>query len=810
VAAAGGGSVLTLNQPLSKAHPAGSWVGTEFVRYIWYPDVALDNIFWHDHVDGIHNWGHGLISQLIIEPPGSTYHDPTTGAQVDSGSLVDIRTSSPLIPGVVDGSFREVALWSNEEAVAGLGAFNMRAEPLLARTGVNADQSLILSSFTHGDPVTPLPRAYAGDPVVIRHMSVSPAGGTLVVDGHTFRSDTRLPGSEQTNAVVHGVSDRFTLALTGGAGGPLGQSGDFLYRNGSGQRFVNGAWGILRVLDRQTPDLQPLPGTSPAPGPAQLPQPTGGRPPDAGGNPGDPCPTSAPRRAFGVSAVNLRATPVDPALPEPVPAVTATYVPTIKAAAVKGGLIQPEPLVLHAAVGDCVEVTLKNELAGGRASFHAGKLARSNRSSGVNVGYNVEQTVAPGESRLYRLYADDASLGAALVSDFGARGTGATGMYGAIVVAPRGALFRDPVTGLYEDVGVQIDVSAPGQPPYRDLTAILMDDEAEIGQNIMPYPKYVAGAAFFNHRSVTLPITQLDTAGELSKGLVGDPVTALYRAHAGDRTVVHALGGPGSKQVHSFSVGGHAWHRDPAVPASEIVTADLLGAETTLDADLIGGAGGGAKAVGDHFVGDLRRPFTNAGMWGLLRTLSPGDPSLVALSAPFPGGRVALASIDRISNLRVPKRLSLQNLHGKGLRGSLRGPASLGTITIKLGKGKKTLTSRAIKQGAPKRFVTKKVRVKVKVRVKGKLVTKVKTVTRKVRVKRIPSYLTVRADGFAVISWRVAPRVVARLKPGKHLVSVVWRGQTLQAPITLFDAAKKKPKKTKAKKTKPKAKKTTK
>ena len=32
----------------------------------------LDNIFWHDHVDGIHGWGHGLVGQLIIEPKGST------------------------------------------------------------------------------------------------------------------------------------------------------------------------------------------------------------------------------------------------------------------------------------------------------------------------------------------------------------------------------------------------------------------------------------------------------------------------------------------------------------------------------------------------------------------------------------------------------------------------------------------------------------------------------------------------------------------------------------------------------------------
>ena len=61
--------------------------------------MALDNVFWHDHVDGIHGWGHGLVGQLIVEPQGSTYHDPVTGDEVDSGTVVDIHTSNPLVPG---------------------------------------------------------------------------------------------------------------------------------------------------------------------------------------------------------------------------------------------------------------------------------------------------------------------------------------------------------------------------------------------------------------------------------------------------------------------------------------------------------------------------------------------------------------------------------------------------------------------------------------------------------------------------------------------------------------------------------------
>ena len=41
--------------------------------------------------------------------------------------------------------------------------------------------------------------------------------------------------------------------------------------------------------------------------------------------------------------------------------------------------------------------------------------------------------------------------------------------------------------------------------------------------------------------------------------------------------------------------------------------------------NVIGGAGGRNRMVGDLFYGDLRRPFTQAGMWGLVRVLDPAD-----------------------------------------------------------------------------------------------------------------------------------------------------------------------------------------
>ena len=102
----------------------------------WYPDVQLDNIFWHDHVDGIHTWGQGLVGQLIIEPRGSTYHDPSTGAEVDSGTYVDIHTDNPLATGLVNGVVPRARAVDDRRRAEGIDStFNLRAEPFAAALG---------------------------------------------------------------------------------------------------------------------------------------------------------------------------------------------------------------------------------------------------------------------------------------------------------------------------------------------------------------------------------------------------------------------------------------------------------------------------------------------------------------------------------------------------------------------------------------------------------------------------------------------------------------------------------------------------
>ena len=48
------------------------------------------------------------------------------------------------------------------------GGLNFRAEPITKLLKENSEPSQIFSSRVHGDPRTPLLRAYLGDPIVFR------------------------------------------------------------------------------------------------------------------------------------------------------------------------------------------------------------------------------------------------------------------------------------------------------------------------------------------------------------------------------------------------------------------------------------------------------------------------------------------------------------------------------------------------------------------------------------------------------------------------------------------------------------------
>ena len=263
--------------------------------------------------------------------------------------------------------------------------------------------------------------------------------------------------------------------------------------------MAEGSWGILRVLDKETPNLRPLRGHEVIPTSATT-----------------VCPEGAPRKAFNASAMD-KGLIFNPRSAEE--AIEVDFGRMLQLANPAGKIFmldddkvqvasgaQPMPLTLHVNVGDGVQVNLKNSLAAGRVSFHADNLAYDPlQSQGINIGNNPgDQTIGPGEQKTYTFYAHpEIGENAALVQDFGNPMTHQRdGLFGAIVIGPKGSLYRDPVTGA--DISLKnswradviLDPSLPqnaGRANYRDFALYFQDEDNILGTSFMPYLQKTAG-----------------------------------------------------------------------------------------------------------------------------------------------------------------------------------------------------------------------------------------------------------------------------------------------------------------------------
>jgi hypothetical protein len=280
------------------------------------------------------------------------------------------------------------------------------------------------------------------------------------------------------------------------------------------------------------------------------------------------------------------------------------------------------PLVLHVGVGDCVDVTLRNDMDEGDASLHADMLAYDPQTSGLGAGSNPALLAAPGAHAFYTFFASpEIGQTTAMLRD-GADLVGhvASGMYGAIVVGPAGASYTDPTTG--EDAATtsswRVDVHPAEGPSYRDFALFFQDGDAGIGTHRMPYNQRVGGTTAINYRHAPgPPVLESD---QLATGQMPPP---MIEATAGDPVRIHVLA-PSSEQSEVFSIEGHTWPQEPGTPGTNRLSATQLGGLNAVTIDLLGGAGGSEHIPGDYVYGNHRAPFAQAGQWGVLRVYPCG------------------------------------------------------------------------------------------------------------------------------------------------------------------------------------------
>ncbi len=419
-----------------------------------------------------------------------------------------------------------------------------------------------------------------------------------------------------------------------------------------------------------------------------------GTPPARVTDPGNPCPGDAPVRSYDIVALNLdlkynRYGDHDPR--------GLMYALAADVEALKAGAMKPEPLVIRANEGDCIEVQLSNEIdatwddvnagingdpplpselptgtrTGLRVSLHPQLVSYDVRGSdGATIGFNGDQTVGPGEPPIqYRWYADEVAngeLGMANLVDYGdIRGHRHHGLGGGLVIEPQGSTWHDPQTGEEVLSGAKADIRVAGAKDFRENVLFFQDglhlltrnnevipdrpattpdpDEpdappltADLGEKAFNYQN----APFFRRLGLAPGVEITGTADELSgvfsSKTHGDPDTPIFRAYEGDAVRIR-LGHAGDKPLqHSFSQSGAVWLAEATDPGSRLI-------------DTVGGIAPGrvenitipsfVNPAGDYRYGSPAAfHHLSGGLWGLMRVYAaPTGPAALS-PTPLPAG----------------------------------------------------------------------------------------------------------------------------------------------------------------------------
>lgn len=256
--------------------------GTRGLPSYWYAGVVKvdGNMLKHEPYEfgaiNLTSWGdiinqpsHGLVGTLIIEPKGSTYHDPSTGEQVPNGGISAVIRYPE---GGMTHAFREHVVmyrdglnlhYTKSDGKSGplpdcricddsydLGdkAFNYHTAPFQIRLG-QAPEANLNEAFYPTNFLTPqykpIPTTeYTALPKEeVRFRVLQPHGRArqhaFLLYGHDFQDI--LPYYGSPHSPLMSVGKAMTVKI------PHAQEGYWLYRDGPAQMWSGGLWGSFQV-----------------------------------------------------------------------------------------------------------------------------------------------------------------------------------------------------------------------------------------------------------------------------------------------------------------------------------------------------------------------------------------------------------------------------------------------------------------------------------------------------------------------------------------------------------------------------------
>ncbi|MEE0421024.1 MAG: multicopper oxidase domain-containing protein [Lachnospiraceae bacterium] len=239
------------------------------ITYTWY--AACEGVYlFHDMGDTRSSEEgtniHGLFGAIIVEEAESTWLNPETGEELESGLFADIY--HPAKP-----AFREYAVFFHDELeiknkdgappvdphtglLAATTGISYRSEPMRNRvplTGDHADsgEDISMSSWTYGDPAPPILRAYVGDPAKIRliHGGVKETH-IFHLHNHQWRLEDLNPNSAIIDSIWLSPQECHTLNILHGAGSLTETFGDVIFHCHLYPHFHEGMWTLWRIHDR--------------------------------------------------------------------------------------------------------------------------------------------------------------------------------------------------------------------------------------------------------------------------------------------------------------------------------------------------------------------------------------------------------------------------------------------------------------------------------------------------------------------------------------------------------------------------------
>lgn len=372
----------------------------------------------------------------------------------------------------------------------------------------------------------------------------------------------------------------------------------------------------------------------------------------------DPCPAGAPTRKYELSIIQRRIDYNKEGWHDP---EGRMFVLKKDEAAVLAGTKEPEPLIIRANEGDCVDFAFTNKapLRIGGNKFQS--LLVTNEvgmhvhlvkfdvlaSDGATNGWNYDEAVLRNQTQHYR-WMVDTDLKSIFWHDHSFAGVHQQhGVFGGMVAEPKGASYRDPKTGAtvgpadlsapQQQSGWRADILDPNGPDFREFAIFAQDfvplfdkDNKEVNPPALVDDLEDQGVSGINYRNApfkfrrsrTLPngkVKAIDPSLVYSSKVHGDPDTPVMEAYRQDPVRIRVFQGSQEEQ-HVFSLHGARWRFEPDDARSELRSAQSFGISEAFNfyAPTFENCGS-AACKGDYLYRLNDKDSLWLGAWGLLR-----------------------------------------------------------------------------------------------------------------------------------------------------------------------------------------------